>query len=206
MTNKLTIALPKGRLAELSAEYLEERGIYVSAMKEKTRKLIFQSDCKRYEIILVRASDVTAYVERGAADLGVVGKDLLLEYSPEVYELKDLEFGYCRMCIAKEKDENINLNFKNWDNLKVATKFVNIAKKHFTQKGINAEIIKLYGSIEIAPLLDLSDVIVDIVSTGKTLKENNLEEVETLFESTARLIANKVSFKKNQNEIKEILK
>ncbi|OQY08914.1 MAG: ATP phosphoribosyltransferase [Fusobacteriia bacterium 4572_132] len=206
MKDKITIALPKGRLAELSMEYFAKKGITAKSMNEDTRKLVFESDCKKYEILLVRATDVPVYVEHGAADIGVVGKDILLEYMPNVYELKDLGFGYCRMSIAKPKDKEINFDFKDWGNLRVATKFTNIARKYFKENGINAEIIKLYGSIELAPILGLSDVIVDIVSTGNTLRENGLEEGITLFESTARIIANKISTKKNYEKIRMLTK
>lgn len=202
----ITIALPKGRLAELSMDYFGERGIFSEEMKdEKTRKLTFLSNCGKYKIILVRASDVPVYVEHGAADVGVVGKDMILEYEPDVYEPKDLEFGYCRMSIAKPKDKDINLDFQEWGNLRVATKFTNIAKNYFKENGVNAEIIKLYGSIELAPILGLSDVIVDIVSSGKTLEENGLEEIKVLFESTARMIINKVSMKHKYVEIKKLI-
>lgn len=202
----ITIALPKGRLAELSMDYFGERGIFSEEMKdEKTRKLTFLSNCGKYKIILVRASDVPVYVEHGAADVGVVGKDMILEYEPDVYEPKDLEFGYCRMSIAKPKDKDINLDFQEWGNLRVATKFTNVAKKYFKENGVNAEIIKLYGSIELAPILGLSDVIVDIVSSGKTLEENGLEEIKVLFESTARMIINKVSMKHKYSEIKKLI-
>ncbi|BDU49558.1 ATP phosphoribosyltransferase [Haliovirga abyssi] len=205
MTNKLTIALPKGRLAELSMEYFAKLGITSSEMEKESRKLVFPSDCGNYEFILVRASDVPVYVEHGAADMGVVGKDTLLEYGSDVYEPKDLGFGYCRMCIAKAKDKDINLNFEEWGNLRVATKFENVAKDYFKKKGINAEIIKLYGSIELAPILGLSDVIVDIVSSGATLRENGLEEVVTLFESTARMIVNKASMKLYYDKVKKLI-
>lgn len=205
MGGKITIALPKGRLAELSMEYFNKKGIWAKSLEEDTRKLIFDSDCGKYSIILVRASDVAVYVERGAADIGVLGKDMILEYSPDVYEPKDLGFGYCRMSIAKPKNKDINMNFKDWDNLRVATKFTNIAKRYFKEKGVNAEIIKLYGSIELAPILGMADIIVDIVSSGATLRENGLEEGKTLFESTARIIVNKVSMKKYAEEIKNII-
>lgn len=205
MSDKIIIALPKGRLGEKAMEHFADKGISCKELYEDTRKLIFDSDCGKYQIILVRASDVPVYVERGAADIGIAGKDIILEYSPDVYEPKDLGFGYCRMSIAKPKDKDINLSFENWGNIRVGTKFVNVAKKYFKDKGINAEIIKLYGSIELAPILGLSDVIVDIVSTGTTLKENGLEEVLTLFESTARIIVNKVSMKKHYEVIKNIV-
>ncbi len=201
----ITIALPKGRLAELSMDYFGERGIFSSEMAEDTRKLTFLSNCGNYKIILVRASDVPVYVEHGAADIGVVGKDMILEYEPDVYEPKDLGFGYCRMSIAKPKNQDINMDFQEWGNLRVATKFTNIAQKYFKDNGVNAEIIKLYGSIELAPILGLSDVIVDIVSSGKTLQENGLEEAIVLFESTARMIVNRVSMKSKYKEIKKLI-
>ena len=205
MSDKLVIALPKGRLGEKSMEYFGTKGIFCSEMKEKSRKLIFDSDCGRFQIISVRASDVAVYVENGAADIGVVGKDMILEYEPDVYEPKDLGYGRCRMSICKMKDKEINLNFKDWDNIRVATKFTNIAKKYFKDKGINAEIIKLYGSIELAPLLKMADVIVDIVETGNTLKANGMEEYLPIFETTARIIVNKVSMKRHYEIIKDIV-
>ena len=174
-------------------------------MTENSRKLIFDSDCGKFQIILVRATDVSVYVESGAADIGVVGKDMILEYEPDVYEPKDLGYGKCRMSIARPKDKEINLNFTNWENLRVGTKFENVAKKYFRDKGVNVEIIKLYGSLELAPLLGLSDVIVDIVETGNTLRENGLEEIHTMFESTARIIVNKVSMKMYYDRIKDLL-
>lgn len=205
MDKKIVIALPKGRLGELSMDYFGERGITSSAMAENSRKLVFDSDCGKFQIILVRATDVSVYVESGAADIGIVGKDMILEYEPDVYEPTDLGFGACRMSIAKPKDKEIDMNFTNWSNLKVATKFTNVAKKYFKDKGINAEIIKLYGSVELAPILGLADVIVDIVDSGKTLKENGLEETIVLFPSTARIIVNKVSMKLYYDKIKGLI-
>ncbi|NLK62843.1 MAG: ATP phosphoribosyltransferase [Fusobacteria bacterium] len=203
--DKIKIVLPKGRLADLSMEYFGNKGIYSKAMSEDTRKLTFDSDCGKYQFLLVRATDVPVYVERGAADIGVVGKDTLMEYEPDVCELKDLGFGYCRMSIAKPKNKEIDLNFKDWANLRVASKFTNVAKKYFKDMGVNAEIIKLYGSIELAPILGLSDLIVDIVSSGKTLDENGLEEIITLFDATARIISNKVSLKRHYSTIKYLV-
>lgn len=205
MDKKIVIALPKGRLGDQAMEHFNTKGIYCKAMGENSRKLIFDTDCGKFQIILVRATDVSVYVESGAADIGVVGKDMILEYEPDVYEPKDLGYGKCRMSIAGPKDKKINLDFKNWENLRVGTKFENIAKKYFKDKGVNIEIIKLYGSVELAPLLGLSDVIVDIVDTGNTLRENGLEEIHTMFESTARIIVNKVSMKFYYDKIKDLL-
>jgi ATP phosphoribosyltransferase len=205
MDKKIVIALPKGRLGDQAMEYFNKKGIKVSALAENSRKLIFDSDCGKYQVILVRASDVTVYVESGAADIGVVGKDMIMEYEPDVYEPKDLGIGKCRMSIAKAKDKEIDLSFKDWGNIKIATKFTNVAKKYFKDKGINAEIIKLYGSVELAPLLGLADAIVDIVDTGNTLRENGLEEIITIFEATARIIVNKASMKLYYDRLKEII-
>ena len=148
----------------------------------------------------MKPSDVSIYVERGAADIGVAGKDILLEYSPDIYELVDLNIGKCRMAVAAKR----GFYDDNQKTLKVATKFVNIAKRHYAAKCRDIDIIKLNGSIELAPILELSDVIVDIVETGTTLKENDLEVIETILPISARLIANKASFKFKTAEIEKI--
>lgn len=187
----LNIALPKGRLGEKVYDMFESAGFECPSIKEANRKLTFENPEKGIRYFWVKPSDVAIYVERGAADIGVAGKDILLEYEPEIYELLDLNIGKCRMAVAAPK------NFR--DNtarpLKVATKFANIANDHYAACGRDIDIIHLNGSIELAPILGLSDVIVDIVETGKTLAENGLEVVEEIVPISARLIANKASTK-----------
>ncbi|MBQ8295510.1 MAG: ATP phosphoribosyltransferase [Clostridia bacterium] len=187
----INIALPKGRLGEKVYALFEKAGYECPSIKENNRKLIFENEEKAVRYFWVKPSDVSIYVERGAADIGICGKDILTEYTPDVYELLDMKTGICRMAVAAKKD----FYDDGQHTLKVATKFVNCAKAYYTAKGRDIDIIKLNGSIEIAPILGLSDVIVDIVETGTTLKENDLEVKEEIFSISARLIANKASFK-----------
>lgn len=187
----LNVALPKGRLGEKVYAMFEKAGFECPSIKENNRKLIFENLDKNVRYFWVKPSDVAIYVERGAADIGVAGKDILLEYEPDVYELMDLDIGKCRMAVAAKKDFRDNPQ----RTLRVATKFTNITKNYYTSLGRDIDIIHLNGSIEIAPILGLSDVIVDIVETGTTLKENDLEVMETIVPISARLIANKSSFK-----------
>ncbi len=195
MKTMLNVALPKGRLGEKVYAMFEKAGFDCPSIKENNRKLIFENEEVGVRYFWVKPSDVAIYVERGAADIGVAGKDILLEYEPDIYELFDLDIGKCRMAVAAMADFRDNMQ----RTLKVATKFSNIAKTYYASKGRDIDIIHLNGSIEIAPILGLSDVIVDIVETGTTLKENNLEVIETVVPISARLIANKSSFKfKNQ--------
>ncbi|MBQ8545998.1 MAG: ATP phosphoribosyltransferase [Clostridia bacterium] len=196
----INVALPKGRLGEKVYKMFALCGYDCPSILENNRKLIFENEEKGVRYFWVKPSDVSIYVERGAADIGVCGKDILLEYEPDVYELLDLNIGKCRMAVAGKKD----FYDDNTQTLKVATKFVNIAKKYYSGKCRDIDIIKLNGSIEIAPILSLSDVIVDIVETGTTLKENNLEVKEEIFPISARLIANKSSFKFKTKEIEKI--
>ena len=196
----INVALPKGRLGEKIYEIFATAGYECPSIKENNRKLIFENEEKAIRYFWVKPSDVSIYVERGAADIGVCGKDILVEYAPDVYELLDLKKGVCRMAVAAKKDFYDN----GERTLKVATKFVNSAKAFYAKKGRAIDVIKLNGSIEIAPILGLSDVIVDIVETGTTLKENNLEVVETVFPISARLIANKASFKFKTEEIERL--
>lgn len=196
----LNIALPKGRLGEKVYSMFEKAGYECPSIKETNRKLIFENQNKGIRYFWVKPSDVSIYVERGAADIGVAGKDILLEYSPNVYELLDLDMGKCKMCVAAKKefrDEDVKV-------LKVATKFTKIASDYYSKIGRDIDIIKLNGSIELAPILGLSDVIVDIVETGSTLKENNLEVKNTILPISARLISNKASFKFKGEEIEKI--
>ena len=196
----LNIALPKGRLGEKVYNLFEKAGYDCPSIKEENRKLTFENEEKGIRFFWVKPSDVSIYVERGAADIGVAGKDILLENNPNVYELLDLNMGKCRMCVAAQKsfcDENVKV-------LKVATKFTKIASDYYSGLGRDIDIIKLNGSIELAPILGLSDVIVDIVETGNTLKENNLEVKNTILEISARLISNKAAFKFKGEEIEKI--
>ena len=196
----INVALPKGRLGEKVYKMFALCGYECPSILENNRKLIFENKEKGVRYFWVKPSDVSIYVERGAADIGVCGKDILLEYEPDDYELLDLNIGKCRMAVAGKKD----FYDDNTQTLKVATKFVNVAKKYYSGKCRDIDIIKLNGSIEIAPILDLSDVIVDIVETGTTLKENDLEVKEEIFPISARLIANKASFKFKTAEIEKI--
>ncbi len=197
----INVALPKGRLGEKVLAMFENSGYECPSIHENNRKLIFENEEKGIRYFWVKPSDVSIYVERGAADIGVAGKDILLEYMPEIYELLDLNIGKCRMAVAAKK----SFYDDNSRTLKVATKFVNIAKNFYSSRCRDIDIIKLNGSIEIAPILGLSDVIVDIVETGTTLRENDLEVVETVVPISARLIANKASFKFKNAEIEMIV-
>ena len=197
MKQMINIALPKGRLGEKVYGIFEAVGYGCPSILDNNRKLIFENEETGVRYFWVKPSDVAIYVERGAADLGVAGKDILLEYGPDVYELLDLDVGKCRMCVAALRGFRDDLD----RTLRVATKFSNIAKEYYTGLSREIDIIKLNGSIELAPILGLSDVIVDIVETGTTLKENDLEVVETITPISARLISNKVSYKFKYSEI-----
>lgn len=200
MAKILNVALPKGRLGEKVYDLFEKAGYECPSIKENNRKLIFENLEKGVRYFWVKPSDVAIYVERGAADIGVAGKDILLEYQPDVYELLDLKMGKCSMAVAGKKGFTDDRS----RTLTVATKFTNIAKKYYASVGRDIDIVHLNGSIELAPILGLSDVIVDIVETGSTLKENNLEVVEKFVPISARLIANKSSFKFKGEEIEKV--
>lgn len=197
MKQMINVALPKGRLGEKVLGFFEAVGYDCPAIHENNRKLIFENEESGVRYFWVKPSDVSIYVERGAADVGVAGKDILLEYAPDVYELYDLDLGKCRMAVAACKGFRDNTE----RTLRVATKFPNIARDFYAGKGRDIDIIKLNGSIEIAPILKMSDVIVDIVETGTTLRENNLEPIEDIVPISARLISNKVSYKFKNDEI-----
>ena len=201
MKQMLNIALPKGRLGEKVYGMFKQAGFPCPSIEEQNRKLIFENEEVGVRYFWVKPSDVAIYVERGAADIGVAGKDILLEYRPRVYELLDLDVGKCRMAVAAPK------TFRDdpTRTLRVATKFSRIARDHYASKGRDIDIIHLNGSIEIAPILGLSDVIVDIVETGTTLKENDLEVFETIVPISARLIANTTSFKFKNEAIETVL-
>ena len=196
----LNIALPKGRLGEKVYAMFAKAGFECPSIREENRKLYFENEALGLRYFWVKPSDVAIYVERGAADVGVAGKDILLEYTPDVYELLDLNVGKCRMCVAGPKvfhDDPAKT-------LRVATKFTNIASGYYASLGRDIDIIPLNGSIELAPILGLSDVIVDIVETGATLRENDLAVLETIVPISARLIANRASFVFHRPRIDEL--
>ena len=196
----LSVALPKGRLGEKVYARFKAAGYPCPSIEEENRKLIFENPKAGVRYFWVKPSDAAIYVERGAADVGVAGKDILLEYGPDVYELADLGLGKCRMCVAAKKD------FRDRTDrvLRVATKFPRIAARYYGSLSRDIDIIQLNGSIEIAPILGLSDVIVDIVETGKTLLENDLEPKAAIVPISARLIANKVGYKFKHEQIVEL--
>ena len=198
----INIALPKGRLGEKVYGMFETAGFECPSIKEPGRKLIFENEEVGVRYFWVKPSDVAIYVERGAADIGIAGKDFLLEYKPDVYELLDLGIGKCRMAVAAKK----NFRDDTEKTLRVATKFTNIAREYYAGKCRDIDIIHLNGSIELAPILGLSDVIVDIVETGTTLLENDLEPIETIVPISARVIANKANFKFKSEKIEEMIR
>ncbi|MGE5381029.1 MAG: ATP phosphoribosyltransferase [Methylocystaceae bacterium] len=192
--SNLTIALPKGKLHIDALEMLAKAGLPAEGVSDEARTLRFEFADEGITYIMARPTDVPTYVEYGAADLGVVGKDVIEEQGKDVYEMADLGFGYCRFVVAVPRDgaftRPADLNYR-----RVATKFPRVAAKYFRDCGLQVEVIKLHGNIELAPQMGLADAIVDIVSTGRTLKENNLQEMVTIMESTARLIVNRVSYR-----------
>ena len=198
MSEMINIALPKGRLGEKVYNLFESLGYGCPSIKENSRKLVFEDEANGVRYFWVKPSDVAIYVLTGVADVGVVGKDIILEQKPDVYELLDLGFGKCRMAVAGKKGERMSTD----KTIRVATKFPEIAKKYFASKSRAIDIIKLNGSIELAPILGMSDVIVDIV---ETLKENDLEVYETIVPISARLIANKTGFRFKTEQI-ELMK
>lgn len=198
--NMVNIALPKGRLGETVYRSFKAAGYACPSIEEENRKLVFENPEAGVRYFWVKPSDVSIYVERGAADVGVAGKDILLEYRPDVYELADLNVGRCRMCVAAKADFHDN----GARTLRVATKFPRIARGYYASLSRDIDVIKLNGSIELAPLLGLSDVIVDIVETGRTLAENGLEVKAEIVPVSARLIANKVSWKFKNDAIRRM--
>ncbi|MBR1497467.1 MAG: ATP phosphoribosyltransferase [Oscillospiraceae bacterium] len=197
----LNIALPKGRLGEQVYALFDSAGFPCPSIREENRKLIFENAELGLRYFWAKPSDVAIYVERGAADLGVAGRDILLEYRPDVYEMLDLGLGKCRMAVAARQ----GFRDDRRRTLRVATKFSHIAARHFAAQGRDIDIIHLNGSIEIAPILDLSDVIVDIVETGTTLRENNLEVIETVLPISARLIVNKAGYEFRRERVCALL-
>jgi ATP phosphoribosyltransferase len=205
MSDWITIAIPKGRILEESVRLFGTIGIDCRELLSDSRRLIFENSEQRMRYMIVRATDVPTYVEYGSADLGIVGKDTLMEQDKDVYEPLDLKFGYCRMMVAEPANLARDDDPAGWSHIRIATKYPHVAESFFAAKGIQVEIIKLYGSIELAPLVGLSERIVDLVSTGETLKQNGLVEVETIAEITTRLIVNRASLKTKHTRIAEII-
>lgn len=197
----INIALPKGRLGEKVYKLLARVGYGCDEYSEESRKLVFKDSRGEVSYFWVKPADVSVYVELGAADIGVVGKDILNEYNPDVYELLDLGLGKCSMCVAAKSDWKDDISVP----LRVATKFTHTAEKYFSGQGRDIEIIKLNGSIELGPVLGISDVIVDIVETGTTLRENDLKVFTKINDISARLISNKSAYKFKGGEIKNIV-
>ncbi|VBB05865.1 atp phosphoribosyltransferase signature [Lucifera butyrica] len=199
----LTVALPKGKLFEPAARILAKAGYTAQGLSENSRKLVIANEEKRIRFIITKTGDLPTYVEYGAADIGIIGKDVLLEENKDVYELLDLKFGYCRMMVAVPK-ELLKEKLSDYAHMRVATKYSATAERFFHSMGIQVEIIKLNGSIELAPMVGLAELIVDLVETGRTLRENNLIEVAEVHPATARLIANRVSFKVKFDRIHQL--
>ena len=197
----ITIAAARGRLLEEAGELFIKAGYKINNILKDSRKLIFEFPDQELKFLIIRPTDIPAYVEYGAADCGIVGKDTLLEIKTDLYEPLDLRIGQCKLVVAGPKDFDMNAN----RSLRVATKYPKTAYDHFTRLGIGAEIVKLYGSVELAPLVGLSDVIVDLTATGETLRKNNLVEYENIADITARLVVNRVSMKVKAREIKELI-
>jgi len=190
----ITIALPKGKLFAKSVDLLAKVGFTADNVVEDSRKLVITNEKTKVRFIIVKTMDLPVYVEYGAADIGIIGKDVLNEEKRDVYELLDMKYGKCRLMLAVPETKR-RANLTDYAHLRVATKYPNSAKEYFNKLGMQMEIIKLNGSIELGPLVGLSEMIVDIVETGTTLKENKLAEIDVVYPATARLIANKVSFK-----------
>jgi ATP phosphoribosyltransferase len=205
MSDYITFALPKGRIMQDSMALFAQIGITCPEMVEGSRKLVFENREDKFRFMAVRATDVPTYVEYGCADVGVVGKDTLLEQGKDLFEPLDLRFGYCRMVVAEPAGIREHADAVSWSNIRVATKYPNVTERFFAAKGIQVELIKLYGSIELAPLVGLSERIVDLVSTGATLRENGMVEVETIAEITSRLIVNRASLKTKHQRISRII-
>jgi ATP phosphoribosyltransferase len=200
----LTIALAKGRMQDDALELFARAGIVVAEAELKSRKLLVQSADGRFQFVFVKPGDVPTYVEYGVADAGVCGRDVLLEAQADVHEPLDLKFGYCKIAVAGRK-EVVGQDYNLLATVRVATKYPNIATEYFHRKGIPIETVYLSGSVELAPLLGLSDRIVDLVETGRTLKENGLEVIDVITETTARLIVNRASFHLKRDEVSRLI-
>jgi len=198
----LTIALSKGRILDQTLPLLEKAGLSVSTKELKSRKLILDTNLEDVKVIVIRASDVPVFVQHGAADLGIAGKDVLLEHGADgVFELLDLGISRCRLMVASKENQNLNKS-----TLKVATKYVKSAKEYFFSKGQQVEVIKLSGAMELAPIVGLSDCIVDLVDTGNTLKANNLVPLDLIHDISSRLIVNSAAFNTKHSQINDWIK
>ena len=203
---QITLALSKGRIFEETLPLLAAAGIVPSENPESSRKLIIETNRPDVRLIIVRASDVPTYVQHGAADLGIAGKDVLIEHGGEgLYQPVDLNIAKCRMMVATQVGFDYASAVRRGARLRVATKYVNMARLHFAEKGVHIDLIKLYGSMELAPLVGLSEVIVDLVSTGGTLKANNLVAVEEIMQISSRLVVNQAALKLKHETIQPII-
>ncbi len=201
----LSIAIPKGRILQEAIALFAGMGIDIRDILEDPRRLVFELPEEGMRFMLIRTQDVPVYVEYGAVDMGIAGKDVLYEQRRDLYEPLDLGMGRCRMVVAEPEELKERDNPSGWTHLKIATKYPNIATEYFLERGIEVEIIKLYGSIELAPLFGLSERIVDLVQTGETLRKNGLVEVETIMEVTAKLVCNRASLKTKPSRIKDFI-
>lgn len=208
----LTIALPKGKLGEDAVKVLKATGYPTQGVETDSRKLLFSFPEEKIKYIICRPTDIPTYVDHGAADLGVVGKDTIVESNKDVFELVDLKFGYCRFVVAvprtvaeRLQKEDGTVDLAHFNHARVATKFPRVAETFFRERGMQVEVIKLHGNIELAPVVNLSEMIVDIVSTGSTLKENDLVAVADIFSATARVIANRVSYRMKHQEVQRLI-
>ncbi|MEQ9618302.1 MAG: ATP phosphoribosyltransferase [Deltaproteobacteria bacterium] len=197
----ITVAIARGRLLDEEVSLLEKAGYPVGNILKDSRKLIFEYPGLEMKILIIRPTDIPSYVEYGAADMGIVGMDTLMEEKHNLYEPLNLGIGQCKLVVAAPK----GFEYNSSGSLRVATKYPRIAHEHFSGKGVGAEIVKLYGSVELAPIVGLSDVIVDLSATGETLRKNNLVEFESIADISARLVVNRVSMKVKSEEIKEII-
>lgn len=206
LTDDITIALPKGRILSDALALLKKVGLDGEPLAHDSRKLILEVPESGVRFLLLRNTDIPTYVEYGAADMGIVGKDVLQEQLKDVYEPLDLQFGACRLVVARPQDYRRPADAVSWSHIKVATKYVRLAEEHFSKKGVQVELIYLGGSVELAPLIGLSDYIVDLVQTGRTMQENGLVEVEEIMHSTARLVVNRASQKTKHERIMQMVR
>ena len=206
MTASLTLALSKGRIFDETLPLLEAAGIRMAEDPEKSRKLIIGTSVPELRVVLVRASDVPTYVQYGGADLGVAGKDVLIEHGGDgLFQPLDLALARCRMSVAARDDFDYAAAVRHGSRLRVATKYTLTARQHFADKGVHVDLIKLYGSMELAPLTGLADAIVDLVSTGATLKANHLREVESIMDISARLVVNQAALKLKREPLRALI-
>ncbi|PKM90666.1 MAG: ATP phosphoribosyltransferase [Firmicutes bacterium HGW-Firmicutes-12] len=206
MENKLTIALPKGKLFQPTVDLLSNCGMNTQELSDKARTLVFEDVQNKVQFIVCRPTDIPIYVEHGAADLGIVGKDSIIEAGKNLYELLDLKFGQCSFVLAAPRKQLSSEGEYPWkQGLRIATKFPTLAKDYLQKKGLQAEIIKLHGNVELAPRVGLAELIVDLVSTGKTLLENDLVPLEEIVHASARLIVNRASYRLKAERINKLL-